>query len=446
MRAAQRTSLALIACCVACCCPLWCGCTLFGSHSAPPAAIPAGTVYYEPPVPLTRVPAGETPSEPPPTGWAKLEPVNIWASWKAAWGQGPKEAIARDLYAQGDALYRAKDYLDAAKKYGAAAKRWPDTTLEENALFMSGEAYFFANRYSDADDQYGLVLKKYSNSRYTNIIVARQFAIGVYWVQCDHVHPHFSLTPNFTDKTRPTFDTFGYAVKEFDFVRINDPRNKLADEATMDVANAYFLRGDYDDADYYYKLVRTEYPKSIHQKDAHLLGIQAKLRRYQGTGYDDRPLKEAEDLTDQTLAQFGRELGDERERLVTTKGEIHAQMAVRNWSVAQFYEKGAHYAAARVYYNEIVKEYPQTELAQQSRDRLVAIKTLPDNPVDHFEFLAVIFDGKDPNKDKEDAPRSGPDSAAAVATRPIPAGYIAPSRDPKGGGTGGDPGPDGMQR
>jgi len=388
------------------------------AQTPPGAGIPAGTVYYEPPVPITRVPAGEAPSEPPPTGWAELEPANLYSSFKKAWGQGPSEAIARDLYAQGDALYRAKDYLDAAKKYAAAADRWPDTTLEENALFMSGEAYFFANRYSDADDQYGLVLKKFSNSRYTNMIVARQFAIGVYWVQCDHVHPHFSLTPNFTDKTRPTFDTFGYAVKEFDFVRINDPRNKLADEATMDVGNAYFLRGDYDDADYYYKLIRSEYPKSIHQKDAHLLGIQAKLRRYQGTGYDDRPLKEAEELVDQTIAQFGRELGDERQRLVTTKEQIHAQMAVRSWSVAQYYEKGSHYAAARIYYNDIVKEYPQTELAQKSRDRLVAIQKLPDNPPDYFEFLAIAFDGKDPNKDKEDQTPAAQEPAATVASVP----------------------------
>ena len=111
----------------------------------------------------------------------------------------------------------------------------------------------------------------------------------------------------------------------FDEVRLNDPRGKLADEAIWMTANAYFVEHHYDDADYYYKLIRTDYPKSVHQKDAHLLGIQAKLHLYQGPMYDERPLKQGEELIDQTIAQYGRELGDERDRLMTAKGEIHAQ-------------------------------------------------------------------------------------------------------------------------
>jgi outer membrane protein assembly factor BamD (BamD/ComL family) len=165
----------------------------------------------------------------------------------------------------------------------------------------------------------------------------------------------------------------------------------------MRIANAHFVKHHYEEADEFYKYVRTDYPKSKHQLDAHLLGIQAKLRRYQGPGYDDRPLKEAEELVDQTLAQFGSELGAERDRLVTAKGEIHAQQALRDWTIAQFYEKGEHYASAKVYYNDIVKSYPQTKIAEAAETRLAAIGPLPDNPPDHFKFLADIFDGGDPD-------------------------------------------------
>jgi outer membrane protein assembly factor BamD (BamD/ComL family) len=390
MRAAQRTCVAVAACwCIALCLAL-CGCA---GH----VAATAGGPVYNPWVDASQIPTGET-VEPLPTGWERFEPKNIGQTIEVWTGRGPNETVAHQLYAQADELYRKKDYHDAALKYEAAANRFPGTTLAEDATFMAGEGHFFADEYSKADDRYGTVIKQFPNTRFMNMIVYRQFAIGVYWLQYDHVHPGYFLKPNFTDRTIPMFDTFGYAIRAFDEVRLNDPRGKLADEAIWMTANAYFVEHHYDDADYYYKLIRTDYPKSSHQKDAHLLGIQTKLHLYQGPMYDERPLKQAEELIDQTLAQYGRELGDEHDRLMTAKGEIHAQYALRYWSDGQFYEKTKHYGAAKIYYAEIVKKYPQTELAKQSEVRLAAIGPLPDNPPDYFKYLAIVFDGEDPNK------------------------------------------------
>ena len=381
-----------------CLCAACCGCAFGGSAPKPPGP---GETVYDPLAPISQVPGGET-LPPQAQGIEKLYVKNWNDSVKSAFGRGPSEQIARGLYAQADDLYRMRDYHNAAKKYEAAANRLPDTSLEEAATFMSGEAFFFADEYNKADDQYGAVIKKFPNTRYLSAIVPRQFAIGIYWLQYDRANPHWLTTPNFQDPGRPMFDTFGYAIRCFDSVRINDPRGKLADEAVWIVANAYFIKGHWDDADYYYKLIRTEYPKSTHQKDAHLLGIQVKLRRYQGPTYDGKPLKEAEELIDQTIAQFGGELGDERSRLLTAKGEIHAQQALRTWTVAQFYDKGKYYRAARIYYADLAEQYPQTQLAQAARQRMEAIRGEPDFPPDRFALLAEIFDGKDPNKEIEE--------------------------------------------
>jgi outer membrane protein assembly factor BamD (BamD/ComL family) len=394
------------------CIVLCCGCAGLGGKSAAgqPAFPGAGAEQvYDPPAPLSSVPTGESRPEPP-TGWARFTFDHFTETFKTAVGRGANESVARLYYSQADDLYRKKKYHDAGAKYAAAADRLPDSTLEENALFSAGEAYFFANEYSKANDAYGELAKKYSNTRFMNMAVAREFVIAVYWEQYANFKPQFVFTPNFFDKTRPMFDTWGNAIRDYDLVRINDPRGPFADESIMLTANAHFLKGHYEDADYSYTLLRNEYPKSKHQLDAHLLGIQAKLRRYQGPGYDDRPLKDGEKLIDQTLAQFGSELGVERERLVTAKGEIHAQQALRDWSVAQFYEKGEHYASAKLYYNGIVKTYPDTKLAEAAQTRLAAIGPLPDVPPDRFKLLADIFDGSDP--DAVIARQSAPDGPA----------------------------------
>jgi outer membrane protein assembly factor BamD (BamD/ComL family) len=203
------------------------------------------------------------------------------------------------------------------------------------------------------------------------------------------------------------FDTWGYAIKAYDNVRLNDPRGPLADDAVMATGNAHFLRGHWEDADYYYTLLRTEYPKSDHQIQAHLLSLQCKLRKYQGPDYDGKPLREAEQLIDRLLVQFSHELGQERERLLTAKAEVRAQLALRDWDRAQYYDQGQYYAAARRHYQHIVDEFPQTALAQQARQRLEQIAPLPDVPPDRFELITQFFD---PAKREEIAARRAGDT------------------------------------
>ncbi len=325
------------------------------------------------------------------TGWDRFSAENLKKSFKKAIGKGPNESIARTRYREGEELYGRQAFGDAAKKFAEAADRWPDSSLEENAMFMHAESLFFADRYSKACDVYGELLKKYVNTRHLDTCVRRQFAIAEYWAKSAQADPSWPITPNLIDKTRPWFDTAGYAITSFDSVRINDPRGPLADDAIMAAASSFFVRGRWSDADYYFTLLRNDYPKSEFQVKAHLLGLQCKLKLYQGPDYDGKALIEANELIDQMLVQFPRELADERERLLTAKAEVRAQQAYREWHAAQFYEKGEYYAAARYYYNVLVKDYPGTQFAEQAQTRLAQIAPEPDNPPDRFAFLDSIF-------------------------------------------------------
>ena len=80
----------------------------------------------------------------------------------------------------------------------------------------------------------------------------------------------------------------------------------------MATANIYFDRGRFDDADYHYTLLRREYPRSELQFEAHLLGLQAKLRKYQGEDYDGTPLEEAKTLVKQLRSQFAGRLSTKK--------------------------------------------------------------------------------------------------------------------------------------
>ncbi len=323
-----------------------------------------------------------------------LAPSRVYEQLKALAGYGPDENVARQAYRQGQQLFDARQYDEAAKRFATAAARWPNSPLEEDALFMLAECYFFADRYPQAEETYEKLLKKYQYSRYVDKAVARQFAIGRYWEQFHAAEPHWPITPNLSDKSRPLFDTWGHALKCYEHVRLNDPTGPLADDSLMASATAYFKIGHFEEAAFRYDLLRKEYPKSEHALNASLLCLDAKQRIYQGPLYDGTPLVEAGEIADQTLTRYGPTLGDKKTLLVEARNRITEQKAERDWAMAQYYDKNHYFGAARFYYQSIIDEYPQTQVAEAARKRLEEIKDLPAQPPDRFGWLNKIINPK----------------------------------------------------
>ena len=323
-----------------------------------------------------------------------LDPAKVYKKIKAAWGYGPNETIAKAAFRDGVELYHNRKFDDAAAKFAEAADRWPDSPLEEDAIFFMAESYFFADRYGKAEDWYLELLKKFSNTRYLDTTISRLYAIGVYWDRVDRVQNHWPVTPNFSDKTQTLFDTFGNMICAMEAVRINDPRGPLADEALFMLGNAHYVRGRFDEAGHYYDLIRKEYPKSKHQLPAHVLGVNCKLRVYQGPYYDVTPLLQADDIARQTLTQFRGQLGEERERLLQVRANVHEEKAKREFAIGWYYEKKREYRSSRIYYNNLIKEYPDAKYVAIAQGRLEAIKDLPDKPTNYFKWLSDVLDVK----------------------------------------------------
>ena len=198
-----------------------------------------------------------------------------------------------------------------------------------------------------------------------------------------------------SDSTRPWFDTFGNAIKAYENVRMYDPTGPLADDSLMAVGNAYFLKGRYEDAAYEYDRLCEDYPKSPHQKKAHLLGMKAKREVYQGALYDGTPLEEAGQLAEQTLIRFRGQLGAEQAHVLQAKNEIDSQTAARDLTMAQYYENRGYYGAARYYYQALLKDHPQTEPARIAQERLAEIQDKPNHPANRFKWLTDVFSSKE---------------------------------------------------
>ncbi len=322
-----------------------------------------------------------------------LDPAVQYRRVREATGFGPSVTAAKELLSEGEQAFAAKRYGTAARKFRAAANRAAGTSISDRALFLLGESYFFQDKYTSARDAYDELVQANPNTRHLNTLIERQWSIAQYWENYYFDYKQTAaLQPNFTDKTRPTFDTLGQAIKTYENIRLNDPTGPRADDAIMKEAGIYFRRGRYFDADAQYTLLREEYPRSEHQFEAHLLGLQSKLRKYQGPDYDGTPLEEAQALLKQLRTQFAGRLTDaEKQRLAQVRAEIQLAAETRDLKMAQYYDNTEHYLAARQYYAKIAADHGSSPVAAQARERLAQLGGLPDEPEPRLAWFVDLF-------------------------------------------------------
>lgn len=338
---------------------------------------------------------------------------------KSQVGLGPDRQRAEQAFADGENLFRREEYAKAAKQFKQAVARGLNSRLEQDAMFMLAESLFFGNHYPEAVESYDKLISQFPNSPHLDKVIRRQFDIARYWEQHQQYKPRWATTPNLFDKTRPLFDTLGRSRKTYENIRLNDPTGPLADDAIMATANSYFLRGRFEDADYHYGLIRREYPRSEHQYDAHLLGLQSKLRMYQGPDYSGVPLEEAKKLVKQLKIQFVGELNsEERKRLAEVEAKLHKQLATREMRMGQYYDEIEYYGSARFYYARVLHQYPDSELAVQARARLIALGDSPDHPEEKLGWFVKLFPQNSERTAIAQVPMIESDSETLIARPP----------------------------
>jgi outer membrane protein assembly factor BamD (BamD/ComL family) len=338
-----------------------------------------------------------------------FSPDNMTETVKKLTGNGPDPESAKQLYAQAEGKYRqtaaahrqnpqadlAPAFIEAAQTYQASAERWPESTLEHDALFMAGEAYFFSDQYPKSEEVYELLLKNYPHSKHMDEIQPRRFAIATYWLSSDEKDPQAFIEVNLTDASRPRRDTFGHAIRVFDRIRLDDPTGRLADDATLAMGNAFFRRGKFLRSDEYYTDLRKTFPSSEHQFAAHFLGLKSKLLSYQGPDYSANALTEAEKLLKQLRRQFPAEAEREREFLVRANAELRYRQAEREWHLAHHYDKRSEFGAARFHYDELSTKFADTTFGERANQRIAAIAGRPQTPPQRLSWLVSLFPEKD---------------------------------------------------
>ncbi|MFM7518594.1 MAG: outer membrane protein assembly factor BamD [Pirellula sp.] len=290
-----------------------------------------------------------------------------------------------------DSPDRKELFRKAAKKYNQAGKHWASSSLEQDAHFMTAESYFFAEDYPKAEDFYVKLIKEYPRTRYQDRVDQRRMEIGNYWLQ----FPDKFYNLNFTDKSRPLNDTENHGKRVLEKMLLDSPTGRLADDVVMDIANTEFKRENWNEALDRYRDLITVYTDSPHQFDAHFLGAKSALLAYQGPQYSSEPLEQADKLLKQMVRQFSKQASERKEPIAEMLAEVKYRQAERLYDEATYRNNKQEYAAAIVYCDRILDNYPDTPFADKAQQMIDNAEGKPSVPTPYLHWMTYAFPTRD---------------------------------------------------
>lgn len=350
------------------------------------------------------------------------------------WEQKKSEAVANGdafsidglhEYQAAEALYLDKRYAEAEKAFkqlarerrrrqetvtmrferlwGIRSKQGLDTytnfgdPIEEDSMFMRAECQYEQKKFAAAQDSYDALLEQYPSTRHLDTVSRRYFRIARYWLgfpedvnekgevevasansqepqDFDNVSAfHIPVIPNFTDRTRPMFDTRGRALAALRSVWLHDATGPLADDSLMVSASFHLRTRDFEESARLYKLLREQYPESPHFQDAFLLGSHVTLASYQGSNYDGQSLDEAIELKEAALRIFPDLTEEERNRLGGELQKMYDAEVARVWDRVEYFQAKNAPQSVAVYCNILINRFPDTVYAERAR-KILAVQ------------------------------------------------------------------------
>lgn len=299
------------------------------------------------------------------------------------------QAFAQAKELEGDK--RREAFVTAASHFKKAAENWKSSQMEQDALLMQAESQFFAEDYYRAEQTYAKLVKEYPRNPYLDQIDSRRFEIADYWLQYHSAKPASFASINFSDKTRPWNDTGGHGKRVLENLRLDNPIGKLSDDATMRLAVNYFEKADYESAASTFGELRMTYPDSEHQFNAQFLELQSLLLSYLGPDYTDTPLLEADKRVKAIVRLFPTEAVSKQLELREAATKIKFHMAEREWSSGQYRYLQGENLAAKMYFQKILDEYPDTPFAEEAQKLVTELEGKPDRPPQRFRPLVKLF-------------------------------------------------------
>lgn len=287
--------------------------------------------------------------------WIWTPKTNKWVNPRSAVKSTPKEQFD---FAKN--LYDIKNYEDAKREFRKLLKAYPKSAEAAESQYYLGRIEEEKDNLYEAYQAYQRVIDKYPFSDRIQEIIEREYKIGEAFMSGEK-RKALGLT---LPVENPAIEIFAKVIE-------NSTYGPLAAKAQYKLG--LVLKGllRYYEAEDAFDKVVSNYPDSEWAAAAKFQIAECRAAVSRGPDYDQVATQEAK----QKFEEFVKEHPDAvlSQQAQQTISQLNEKEAESNYNTGIFYEKQRAYESARIYYNDIINNHPQSPWAAKALERLQII-------------------------------------------------------------------------
>lgn len=303
---------------------------------------------------------------------ARLAADLVWTpqnGWRLEGGAlsglaGPEGRNALDLMNKARTAEDRGSLGSAISSYNKVGKKYPNSIYAPEAMYRSARLSLSRKQYFNAFESFQQLISRYPNTKRFNEVIGEQYRIASALLDGAR-NRIWGIIPSFTNRAK--------SIEYFEIILLNAPYSDYAPLALMNIARAHQKLSDTEEAiDALDRMINT-YPQSLLAPDAYLKLAQQHASLVEGPYYDQGSTKTALTYFEDFMILFPSDanIGTAEKGLATMK----TTLAESKMKIGDFYfYKRDNYTAAKVFYNEAITSYPDSEVAKRAKLRLAEVE------------------------------------------------------------------------
>ena len=278
---------------------------------------------------------------------------------------GPEGRKALDLMNDARSKEDQASNYGAIKLYDSVSKNYPNSIYAPEAFYRSAKLHLIRREYTKAFDNFQQVISRYPNTKRFNEIIGEQYRIASTLLDGARGRMFFGLLPGFVSREK--------AIEYFETILASAPFSDYAPLSLMNIARGYQVLKQTENAMDALDRMINNYPQSLLAPDAYLKLAQAHASLVDGPYYDQGSTKESITYFTDFMLLFPSDANV----AAAEKGldSMKSMLAESKMRIGDFYfYKRNNFTAARVFYNEAITAYPDSEVAKRAKLRLTDVE------------------------------------------------------------------------
>jgi outer membrane protein assembly factor BamD len=311
-----------------------------------------------------------------------------------------------------------EDYKGALQAYQTIVRRWPLSTSAGEAQFKVGFMLEKRGEFWNAYKAYQKVVEKYPASQYFDLSIEREFSIGNLFLSGEPQKIwKIPLLPSM-DKT---VDIFNTVIK-------NAPYGVYAPQAYFKIGLAREHQKNWSEAISAYNKLLDKYPGSDLAPAAQYQIGYAWYQASSQPDYDQSAAQKSIDAFQDFLVRFPNSEKTDQAHIYIN--ELSSRRVQGSYNIALFYEKQKNYKAALIYFNDVIQQGPNTQLAADAKEQIEKIKNIQSGQSPMFKKPEATALSQDQPASQSAPVQNNPPSSTGSGQQPVDVSKERPDTPP----------------